>query len=45
MADDNNITVAIIIYSLLISQAQGDTKAMLEKAFDTLKNALNLKNI
>lgn len=40
-----DLTVTFIIYSLLISQAQGDTKVMLQKAFDNLKNALNMKNI
>lgn len=45
IAEDRDLTVTFVIYSLLISQAQGDTKVMLQKAFDNLKNALNIKNI
>lgn len=45
VAEGSDLTVTFIIYSLLISQAQGDTKIMLQKAFDNLKNALSIKNI
>lgn len=45
MTENSDVTVTFVIYSLLISQAQGDTKVMLQKAFNNLKNALNMKNI
>lgn len=45
MAEGCDLTVTFVIYNLLISQAQGDTKIMLQKAFDNLKNALSIKNI
>lgn len=43
-AENNDLIITFIIFSLLISYAQGDTKVMLQKAYDDLKNALNTNN-
>lgn len=40
-----DLTISFIIYTLLISQAEGNTKIMLQKAFDSLKMALDFKNV
>ena len=44
MAGSNDLTLIFVVFSLLISQAQGDTKDMLQKALDNFKNTLNTKN-